>query len=163
MLHKAFPQLSQTGMHFLYLKANGECDCVKGDTIFDKEPDPFCKNCYGSGYKRSSFITPKLRFNFTSNGGNSKIELQSFELIKEEFLTIYFPQNYNKISYTDIIAMIKTDINCQIIKPIQPTIYFKIVSIDDFIDGDFKYYSVKLKSINFIGGLNNDNKSEESI
>lgn len=147
-----FNELSNTGINFLIYEDIGNCECINPDSddLFEREPNPLHKECLGTGKKRKIHVTSKLRFLYTSVTKDSNLEKQSFEKVKSEYLTIYFPENYSKLKYTDIIAMIKLDEKNNLIKPIQPLSFYKIVAIDDFYDEDFKFYSVKLNKILYL-------------
>ncbi|MGL5709819.1 MAG: hypothetical protein ACRCW9_03135 [Cetobacterium sp.] len=149
---RVFHELSETGINFIIYEDIGNCECYTPDSeeIFDREPNPYHKACLGTGKKRRIHVTKKLRFLYTSVTKDSNLEKQSFEKLKSEYLTIYFPENYSNLKYTDIIAMIKLDEKNNIVKPFQPVSFYKIVAIDDFYDGDFKYFSVKLNKILYL-------------
>lgn len=147
-----FKELSDTGINFLIYEDIGQCDCcdLNSEDLFLREPNPHHKDCLGTGKKRKIHVTKKLRFLYTSVTKDSNLEKQSFEKVKNEYLTVYFPENYSNLKYTDIIAMIKLDNSNNLIKPIQPVSFYKIVAIDDFYDGDFKFYSVKMNKILYL-------------
>lgn len=149
---EVFNELSNTGINFIIYEDIGYCECYNpnSDELFDREPNPLHVDCLGTGLKRRVHITKKLRFLYTSVTKDSNLEKQTFEKVKSEYLTIYFPENYSNLKYTDIIAMIKLDEKNNLIKPLQPLSFYKIVAIDDFYDGDFKFYSVKLNKILYL-------------
>lgn len=109
--------------------------------------DPNCIKCYGTGVKFFPILSNKLRFSNSTNtnsGDGGEIERQDFKLLKDDMIFLYVPYYYNFLTLKDYIGILKTDDNNEIIKPIKIVNLYKIVNINEYVDGDFKYYRLNL-------------------
>ena len=139
-----FEEISSTGSVYAVFKALGNCECRDGEEgdLFN-EPDPTHKECFGTGIKRRVYFTPKVRSDYYGLTKSSNLEMQNFERIKDNVKTIYFPYNL-KVGYKDIICSLILDDKNEPIKPITIEYVYKPVSVDVYVENDFKYYAVKV-------------------
>lgn len=134
-----FEKINSTGAQFLLFKALSDCFCFKKDgDIFEQIPLPTCKKCFGSGLTRKIILTEKIRYT---------LELQ--EKKEENFATLYFNSVF-KISTKDVIAFLETDHENEVLKPLKPTYFCKVVFVKPFQAEKLKFYEVIVKKIDFL-------------
>jgi hypothetical protein len=143
-----FNEISSTGSIYAVFKATEECECREENGLFN-EPDPTHKDCFGTGYKRRVYFTPKLRSDYYGLTKSSNLETQSFEKIKDNVKTIYFPYSFT-INYKDIICSLKLDKENNPIKPYSIEYVYKPVSVDVYVADGFKFYAVKVTKLQHV-------------
>lgn len=159
-----FDKISETGFQVIILRDIGQCECtskrpepkhafdnsfVDIDDLLEVAPqieiaNPNCPICFGTGRELFPILSNKIRVeNSTISSMTSDVlELQKYELLKDDFLTFYFPYNYKFLNMKDYIAIVKLDDKNEVVFPIQYENIFKITSINFYVDGEFKYYKV---------------------
>ena len=159
-----FDEISKTGYQVVILRDVGKCNCTQvkpkpkdgfDNIIIDDDDlfgvvdeielaDPNCKDCLGTGRKLFPILSNRIRVtNSGSNlSGDSSLEKQLFELLKDDALNFYFPYNYEFLTLKDYIAIVKMDSKNNVIFPIEYVKVFKITNIDIFVRNEFKFYKV---------------------
>lgn len=159
-----FDKISETGYQVVILRDIGHCECTEKrpeprhgfdnsfvdiNDLLEVAPqieiaNPNCPICFGTGRELFPILTNKIRVvnsSVTSPTSNT-VEIQLYELLKDDFLTFFFPYNYEFLTMKDYIAIVKMDNKNEVIFPIEYVNIFKITSINFYIDGEFKYYKV---------------------
>ena len=159
-----FDEISKTGYQVIILRDTGKCKCtelkpqpkhafdnvVVGDMdilgVVDEIEiaDPKCPICLGTGRKLYPILSNRIRVtnSGSSISGDSTLEQQLFELVKDDSLYFYFPYNYEFLTLKDYIAVAKMDSKNNVIFPIQYENIYKISNIDVFVRNEFKFYKV---------------------
>lgn len=109
--------------------------------------DPNCNKCYGTGVNFFKILSNKVRFSnstSTNAGDGGELERQDFKLLKDDMIFLYVPYYYNFLTLKDYIGILETDDVNEIKKPIKLLNLYKIVNINEYVDGDFKYFRVNL-------------------
>lgn len=141
-----FDKINKTGVKFLVYKPVGKCYCVKADgDIFEQLPDALCTNCLGTGKARSLMLTENVRYVVSNNNS----EEQNFERNKESDFYIYFNSNY-EFSTSDILALPALNSENELITPVKPELFFKVVGVTDFIAENFRYLKVYITQISYL-------------
>ena len=141
-----FDKINKTGVKFIAYKVAGKCYCVKSDgDIFEQLPDALCTNCLGTGKARKLLLTENVRYVANSDGN----EEQNFERNKESDFVVYFNSNY-EFTTSDILAIPYLDESNNVIMPIRPELFFKVVGVTDFVAENFKYLKVYITQIGYL-------------
>ncbi|MGL5714994.1 MAG: hypothetical protein ACRCX2_18405 [Paraclostridium sp.] len=147
-IDRIFLGASQTGKEIFILKAIGQCDCFDPDDLINSEPDPHCLNCFGTGQERVQIKTDKLRYDYTSNTSNSKINDDIIESTEELFV-FYIPTTgtYSGLMLDNDDIVYTTDTNSK---------FFEVINRFEYILNDFSYHEVVAKKIPHINGVVTD-------
>lgn len=137
-----FERISKTGREVLILKAAGDCECMNPDVLIDSEPDKKCQLCFGTGKHRVLIKTEKIRYELGNSGNLGYLETENYNKNTFENYSFYFPEHYGFLNNDDILIIF--DENEKL------NIAFEIKNKEMHKNGDFVYYEIFGKKINYL-------------
>lgn len=137
-IHNEFNAASNTGESIFLLKAIGDCDCFDPNDLFNSEPDPHCKKCFGSGKKRLVVKTANTRFDYTGYKQTDSGEVNITENY-DDTTAFYLPEIYQTVNNMDILVV-----------PSNPIKFYKVENTLPNIYMDFRFFEVIGKKIAFM-------------
>ncbi|MGL6098609.1 MAG: hypothetical protein ACRC0G_03175 [Fusobacteriaceae bacterium] len=143
---KDFDLASSTGQSVFILKAVENCDCHDENDLFNSEPNPHCKKCFGTGKERLIIKTANMRFDY----GTSKNMAVGNENITENFedtTYFYMPEVYQTVNNTDVIVVPTNPIRFYEVENTLPNVY-KDFRFFEVIGKKIPYMNLKLSDIN---------------
>ncbi|MGL5315226.1 MAG: hypothetical protein ACRCX2_19755 [Paraclostridium sp.] len=145
-IHLNFDAASATGEELYILKAVNDCTCYDKKDLFNSEPDPHCKKCFGTGKERLIIKTAKTRFDYTTYTQTNSNDVNITENFDDK-TAFFLPEIYQTINNMDIIVV-----------PSNPIRFYKIENTLPNIYQNFRFFEVVGKKIPFmnvsIGDLN---------
>ncbi|MGL6099128.1 MAG: hypothetical protein ACRC0G_05860 [Fusobacteriaceae bacterium] len=137
-IEKDFDAASHTGQSVYLLKAIGDCECHDEEDLFNSEPDPHCKKCFGTGKERLVIKTANIRFDY----GTSKEMSNNDDNITENFedtTYFYMPEIYQTVTNMDVIVV-----------PTNPIRYYEVENTLPNVFENFKFFEVIGKKIPYM-------------
>jgi hypothetical protein len=137
-VHNDFQIASATGEELYLLKAIKDCSCYNKNDLFNSEPDPHCKKCFGTGKERLIIKTAKSRFDYASYQKTNKNEDNITENFDDK-TSFYLPEVYQTVDNKDILVIRSNPIR-----------YYKVENTFSNIYQDFRFFEIIGKKISFM-------------
>ncbi|MGL4988288.1 MAG: hypothetical protein ACRCX2_37070 [Paraclostridium sp.] len=133
-----FDTASSTGQSVYLLKALNDCECHDKNDLFNSEPDPHCKKCFGTGKERLVVKTANMRFDY---GTSKNASTSTTDLIEnfEDITYFYMPEVYQTVNNTDIIVV-----------PTNPVKFYEVENTLPNIYESFRFFEVIGKKIPYL-------------
>ncbi|MGL5715863.1 MAG: hypothetical protein ACRCX2_22790 [Paraclostridium sp.] len=137
-IEKDFDAASNTGQSVYLLKALDNCTCYNEEDLFNSEPDPHCKKCFGAGKERLVVKTANIRFDY---GTSKDVSTGNVDLIEnfEDTTYFYMPEIYQTVNNMDVIVV-----------PTNPIRFYEVENTLPNAYVDFKFFEVVGKKIPYL-------------
>lgn len=137
-IHSDFDAASNTGESVYILKAVANCTCYDKNDLFNSEPDPHCKKCFGTGKERVVIKTANSRFDYSNYKQTNTNDVNITENY-DDTTSFYLPEVYQTVNNMDIIVV-----------PSNPIKFYKVENTLPNIYKDFRFFEIIGKKIAFL-------------